>query len=55
MDPVLKAGLLKLFVLALLQTTATHTVTECREEKKYRTFLWIEAEILRVKSKYYTA
>lgn len=31
MDPVLKAGLPKLFALATLQTTATHTVTECRE------------------------
>ena len=36
MDPVLKAGLPKLFVLAALQTPATHTVTECRDggEKK---------------------
>lgn len=35
MDPVLKAGLPNLFVLASLQTTATHTVTECRERKKH--------------------
>lgn len=38
MDPVLKAGLPKLFVLAVLQTIATYTVTVCKEGKKYRTF-----------------
>lgn len=38
MDLVLRAGLSKLFVLATLQTAATHTVTVYREGKKYRTF-----------------
>lgn len=38
MDPVLKEGLPKLFVLALPQTAATHTVTEYKWDKKYRTF-----------------
>ena len=60
MDPVLKAGLPKLFVLASLQTTATHTVTECREGKKYGTFYGKKVQIRRtncqrIGGKYYRA
>lgn len=38
-DPALKVGLPKPFVLALLQTTATHAVTESRRGE-IRNILW---------------
>lgn len=38
MDPVLEAGLPKLFVLAEIQTAATHAVTLLRQGKKYKAF-----------------
>lgn len=59
MDPVLKAGLPKLFVLAVLPTTATYTVTVCKEGKNIEHFME-KVQIKRAnyhgkKGKYYQA